>query len=142
MLHSFGNETWLRAAVYKLRYDVFVLEQGILPEDEFEDTPSSLYFLVTNEEKVPIATIRYQACDNQTINPDRFCIAKAFRGQGIGRALLDSYEKKAKSDGYIRSELSAETSDAGFYEKAGYQTISDTYLEDGILCVPMAKNLV
>ncbi len=32
----FGNTPWLQATAFYLRYSVFVLEQNILPIDEFD----------------------------------------------------------------------------------------------------------
>ena len=138
----FGNDSWLQAAAFYLRYQVFVLEQGIPPELEFDelDRRKPDYFVIFDGQ-IPIATIRYQRDSKRAdwIRPDRFCVAKAYRGQGIGRQLLTDYEAKAQKEGYLGSVLSAEASAQGFYEKLGYQPFGDPFYEDGLLCITMEK---
>lgn len=95
----FGHDSWLQAAAFYLRYQVFVLEQGIPPELEFDelDRQKPDYFVIFDETR-PIATIRYQRDSKRAdwIRPDRFCVAKAYRKQGIGQQLLVDYEAKAQ----------------------------------------------
>lgn len=138
----FGNENWIHGACFKLRYDIFVLEQGISPQEEFDalDTPDRRSFLLM-EGQTPLGMIRYQEFDPETVQPDRICVAKESRGQGIGQRLLAACEKQAQKDGYRRSYLVAEVEAAGFYERSGYRVVSEPYLEVGILCVTMIKDL-
>lgn len=138
----FGCERWHQAAAFALRYDVFILEQGISLQDEFDelDTVERNYFVVY-EESLAVATIRYQKKDNDTIQPDRFCVRKEYRSQGIGRTLLLLLEDKANKEGYKFSILSAEKAALSFYESLNYSVNSDEYMEDGILCVEMFKKI-
>lgn len=139
----FGNDPWLQAAAFYLRYQVFVLEQGISAELEFDELDKQQPdFFVMFDETRPIATIRYQKDSKRPdwIRPDRFCVAKDYRGQGIGRQLLCAYEAKARKAGYCGSVLSAEAAAQGFYEKLGYQTSGAFFYEDGIRCVTMQKS--
>ncbi|WP_086313624.1 hypothetical protein A5821_001149 [Enterococcus sp. 7F3_DIV0205] len=138
----FGNERWNQAAAFALRYEVFVIEQGISVQDEFDDldTIDRSYFVVY-EGALPIATIRYQNKDDHTIQPDRFCVRKDFRGKGIGKNLLSLVEQKALDAGYSFSVLSAEKTAVDFYTSLNYTIHSQEYFEDGILCVEMIKNL-
>lgn len=138
----FGNDTWLQAAAFSLRYEVFVLEQQIDPILEFDslDTPQRNY-LVLFDDDLPIATLRYQQDDDKTIHPDRFCVKKSYRQQGIGQELLLHYEQLAIAEGFSKSRLSAEETALSFYQNLGYRQISPRYLEDGIWCVAMEKYL-
>ncbi|GMA08312.1 hypothetical protein GCM10025886_14630 [Tetragenococcus halophilus subsp. flandriensis] len=138
----FGNDPWIKAAAFYLRYQVFVLEQQIKPYLEFdEQTNAYKNYFVTFKHKEALASIRYEAMDNKTISPDRFCVAKKARGQGIGSNLLKTFETKAISQGYQFSQLTAEKQAVGFYQKNGYQIISQEFLEDGLPCVKMQKTL-
>lgn len=138
----FGYERWHQAAALALRYDVFVLEQGILLQDEFDelDTKERNYFVVY-EESLAVATIRYQKKDDNTIQPDRFCVRKEHRGKGIGRFLLLLLEDKAIKDGFKYSILSAEKTALSFYKSLNYSINSEEYIEDGIICIEMIKKL-
>jgi predicted GNAT family N-acyltransferase len=138
----FGHDPWIKEAVFALRKAVFVEEQGISPALEFDQNDQFCdYFLLANEQE-PIATIRYQSLDSKRIQPDRFCVAKNYRKQGIGRYLLTAYEQKAIAEGFSRSILSSEIAAVGFYQKCGYELVSAPFEEDGILCVAMEKKLL
>lgn len=137
----FGREDWIQQAVFALRKFVFVDEQGIAPELEFDQKDQFCHYFLLAKGQVPIATIRYQSLDSQTIQPDRFCVAKNYRKQGIGRQLLAAYEQKAITNGFCWSVLSSEIAAIGFYQKCGYEILSPPFEEDGILCVKMGKNL-
>ncbi|MGX7243686.1 GNAT family N-acetyltransferase [Enterococcus quebecensis] len=138
----FGNERWHQAAAFALRYDVFVLEQEISLQEEFDalDTNERNYFVVY-EGYLAIGTIRYQKKDAVTIQPDRFCVRKEYRGKGIGKQLLLLLEEKAIGDGCLFSVLSAEKTALSFYKSLNYTVNSAEYIEDGILCVEMIKKI-
>ncbi|MGX7198207.1 DNA-deoxyinosine glycosylase [Enterococcus olivae] len=138
----FGNDVWIQAAAFHLRFQVFVLEQKIPLQWEFDTIDEqSAPSLVLFEKQQPIATIRYQAYTHDTIQPDRFCVAKKYRRKGIGRILLEYFERQAIEDGYRFSRLSAEKTALSFYQKLGYETCSEPFEEDGILCIRMQKQL-
>lgn len=138
----FGNERWNQVAAFQLRYEVFVLEQGIALVDEFDTLDSNKrYYFVAYEQNVPIATIRYQKKAATTIQPDRFCVKKTHRNQGIGTQLLQLLEETAKKEGCTQSFLIAEIVAQPFYERFGYHPCSQPLIEDGILCIQMKKNL-
>ncbi|MGG5369063.1 GNAT family N-acetyltransferase [Enterococcus sp. AZ196] len=96
MKEYFGASPELQAAAFYLRYQVFVLEQNISPGLEFDqlDTPERQY-LVFFDEELPVATVRYQKLDQQTLNPDRLCVDSDYRDQGLGTKLLDQIERRA-----------------------------------------------
>lgn len=141
MQDYFGNQMWLRGASFYLRYQVFVLEQGILPELEFDETGSSDHYFLIMDDTIPVATLRYQQKSVTCFQPDRFCVAKAYRHQGFGQQLLTLAEKKAKQDGLSESYLIAEIDAIGFYTKLGYLICTEPFIEDGISCVGMKKTL-
>lgn len=138
----FGNERWNQAAALALRYEIFVLEQGISLKDEFDllDTEDRNYYVVY-EDALVLGTIRYQKKNAYTLQPDRLCVKKEHRKRGIGEKLLILLEEKGRQDNCTHSILSAEINAITFYEKLGYQVQSDHYLEDNILCVEMGKIL-
>ncbi len=72
----FGNKSWIRGASFYLRYQVFVLEQGILPELEFDETDTSDNYFLLMENNVPIATLRYQKNRPLVLTPIVFASPK------------------------------------------------------------------
>lgn len=138
----FGRTPLIRGACFYLRYEVFVLEQKIDPALEFDDLDDAgARYFVLMEKNQPIAAMRYLHKDADSIQPDRFCVAKNSRGKGAGRRLLAAAEqqgiKENRSCSFVVAELSAQL----FYEKNGYHVISEPYLEDGIWCISMEKRL-
>lgn len=138
----YGSDTWLQAASFYLRYQVFVEEQNIPPHWEFDeiDAQQPNYFVLF-ERTIPVATIRYQAYSHDTIQPECFCVAKTHRKRGFGKQLLQRFEEQALKNGYHYALLSAETTVIAFSKKLSYQCTSEPFEEDGILCVTMRKRL-
>lgn len=139
----FSNKTWVQAAAYYLRMTVFVQEQGIPLTLEFDhfDTDQREYVLIMNDSQ-PVGTVRYQLANPTTLQPDRLCVALAYRHQGIGQQLLAIIEERACREGCLLSELSAEITATDFYLKLGYHVSSQPFLEDGIPCLKMTKKLL
>lgn len=142
MKEFFGSEKWLQAAAFALRYEVFVLEQQIEPQLEFDalDDHTRSYYVAFIDQK-PVATIRYQTSTATTLQPDRLCVAKNFRKQGLGTRALLTIEAKGRAAGLTHAQLVAEVSAQVFYERLGYHKTSSPYLADGILCITMQKQL-
>jgi len=140
--YVFSKETWVQHLASYVRTQVFILEQGISPQEEFDhyDTPQR-YFLLALDKGKPVGTIRYEETDATTLKPDRLCVLAPYRKKGIGMALLTQLEEIGKEQGYQKSCLSAEVIAIPFYEKLGYHVASSPFKEDGILCVTMIKNL-
>lgn len=138
-----GHKAWLKASAFYLRYQIFVLEQGIKPTEEFDalDDNERIYGVAFVAGQ-PVATIRWQLDSPSQLHPDRFCVAKEYRRQGIGKTLFTELEKRGVAAGCKTSLLSAEMTAAAFYQKLGYQIVSKPFYEDGILCVSMKKDLL
>jgi predicted GNAT family N-acyltransferase len=71
----------------------------------------------------------------------RMAVAETDRGAGIGAAVLAALEQRAAERGHTEVELHAQLHAAGFYDRAGYERVSDVYLEAGIEHVTMRKPL-
>ena len=137
-----GGRDWIQQAVFALRRSVFVDEQGIAPELEFDQKISSAIITLLAEGQVPIATIRYQSLDSQTIQPDRFCVAKNYRKQGIGRQLLAAYEQKRSPMAFAGRFCLLKLQQSAFIKNAAMRSSLLLFEEDGILCVKWEKNLL
>ena len=137
----FGRSPWMLQAVFALRQAVFVEEQHIPIDWEFDEKDQTCPYFLWLDGRIPIATIRYQFSSPNTLQPDRFCVAEAYRYQGYGTKLLHYLEMRGVQEGALQSVLSAEIDACAFYESCGYQKKSEPYTEDGVLCVEMTKQL-
>ena len=68
------------------------------------------------------------------VQPDR-------QGTGIGRAMVDEFERQASRDGYRRIVLNARDTAVPFYEKLGYAVEGEMFEEVTIPHFRMVKKL-
>lgn len=68
-------------------------------------------------------------------------VDEKMRAKKVGREMVHYAEKYAESEGYATMLLNARKSAVGFYEKLGYEKISDEFLEINIPHFKMSKRL-
>lgn len=129
-----------QAAAFYIRYQVFVLEQEILAEEEFDtiDQNHPLYAVIYDGIK-PVATARYVQDNAQTFRVSRVASLKSYRGRGLGRQVVEAIEKIGRDKGLKHCLIHADCTALAFYQALGYQVCSDIYLEDGVECVNVEK---
>ena len=79
--------------------------------------------------------------DNEKIRLMQVAVDTVYRGEGIGRELVQYAEKRAKEAGYTQIIMHAMLYVVGFYEKMGYHAEGDTFDEQGITFLKMVKDL-
>lgn len=128
---------------FTIRKEVFVKEQGVPLEDEFDkfDLLNGLaeHVLVYYHEQ-PVGTGRVRWVDGLG-KLERICILKPYRKFGLGKVIISTLEKIAAEKGVAQVKLHGQTQAEGFYEKLGYQKASNTFMEDGIPHILMIKEL-
>ena len=129
-----------RAALLALRHEVFVSEQGVPLDLEIDEHDETATHIVALDDGELVGTCRLlQAGDQGKFG--RLVVARRARGRGIGAALLAEAERRAQGMGCDRMVLAAQTSAMGLYERAGYTTRGDVYLDAGIEHMTMEKAL-
>jgi len=113
-----------------IRHRVFVEEQGIPSELEYDgnDENATHYILYCNDE--PIGTARWRFTV-KGIKLERFAILKEFRNRGVGKYLLESVLKdvlKEKHSIYLHAQNNA----VNFYIRAGFKICGKAFVEAGI----------
>ncbi len=124
-----GDWDSVREHAQALRIEVFVVEQGVPVELEWDEADEvSLHAVAYDEEGMPVATGR--------LLPDghigRMAVRKSARGQGIGGLVLLALLDEAKRLGYSELVLHAQTHAVGFYLKHGFKIEGDEFSEAGI----------
>ncbi|SMQ72876.1 Predicted N-acyltransferase, GNAT family [Bacillus sp. OV166] len=132
----------LRVA-FAIRKEVFVKEQGVPLEDEFDqfDTLSGLceHILVHYKEQ-PVGTGRIRFIDGVG-KLERICILEPYRKFGLGKIIIKALEEIAEERGASQVKLHGQTQAEGFYKKLGYRTSSSIFMEDSIPHILMLKEL-
>lgn len=71
----------------------------------------------------------------------QMAVRNDLQGKGIGRALMNFAENLARDRGYRTVRMHARQNAIGFYEKMGYRTVGDSFVEVTILHYVMEKML-
>ncbi|WP_028589188.1 GNAT family N-acetyltransferase [Paenibacillus massiliensis] len=129
--------------VMNIRKEVFVLEQGVPLEDEFDEfdvLDGSCEHVLVYHELLPVGTGRVRQVDG-TGKLERICILSSYRKYGLGKVIIQALEEVVREQGLSQVKLHGQTQAEGFYQKLGYRTASDVFMEDGIPHVLMTKTL-
>ena len=126
------------SAIRAIRENVFIREQAV-PEDLEWDglDPVCTHLLAWNDFGQTIGTARMQP--HGIIG--RMAVLEAWRGRGVGSALLRRLLQLAAQQGLSRVTLSAQTHALGFYDRAGFVAIGEPFMDAGILHRKMVKDL-
>lgn len=116
----------------KLRFEVFVDEQGVPVEEERDALDDSATHLLALQDGTPVGTARIVFQDD-TAKIGRVCVVKTARGTGLGAKLIEACVSVAGNQaGITRAKLGAQTHAIGFYEKLGFEVYGPVYLDAGI----------
>jgi len=120
--------TLSKELINNVRYAVFVVEQNVPPELEFDDQDPMSVHVVALINLVPVATGR--------LAPDgkigRMAVLKNFRIKGIGRKILLKLIEIGQGKGVREYYLSSQYHAIPFYEKMGFIAEGPMYVEAGI----------
>ena len=130
---------WTRDArrLGAVRRRVFVDEQGVPERLEWDAHDAVATHWLALADGVPVGCARLLP-DGQI---GRMAVLPAWRGRGIGRALLGAALAAAQARGHQTVRLSAQLHAAAFYARAGFVVSGDVYEEAGIPHVAMLKTL-
>jgi len=127
-----------KSALSAIRKKVFIEEQNVPEALEWDnDDATCTHILVIDENNCPIATGR--------IKPEghigRMAVLKEHRHCAIGSAMLKELITVAKAQNLEKVYLHAQISATGFYEKQGFISCSEEFMDAGIPHKTMEKKL-
>ncbi|WP_449443498.1 GNAT family N-acetyltransferase [Ureibacillus acetophenoni] len=128
---------------FSIRKEVFVKEQGVPLSDEFDQfdhLDSTCKHILVFYNGQPVGTGRLRIVEEYG-KLERICVLQEFRQFGLGKNIVQSLEEIAKTQGVSKVKLHGQKHAEGFYQKLGYQTASDIFMEDGIPHILMTKEL-
>ena len=131
----FGNKDDLTDA-HAIRRSVFIEEQGISEEEEYDDTDVSCIHLVIYEDGIPVSTGRIMVTDDDYVL-GRVATLKSHRGRGIATGLMQSLMGACVVMGGNRQILHAQTQVQGFYERLGFTPYGEEFEEAGMPHIAM-----
>lgn len=129
---------WIEAGIIddsfrNLRIEIFVKEQGVPEENEFDEYDLQVPHLVIFSDGEAVATGRIIPYGENTVKIGRIAVKKDKRGLGLGEKIVRELLRKAKEDGAKTVRVGAQTHAVGFYEKCGFSLVgTPEYLEENI----------
>lgn len=112
--------------ICRLRMQVFVLEQKITEEEELDDEDYNCIHYYIKDSKKIISYARL-ITNNHTPIIGRVCTHINYRNMSYSSQIIEEIKKE-----YTKLEISAQVRVIPFYEKLGFRTIGNIYLEAGI----------
>ncbi|MDS7928750.1 GNAT family N-acetyltransferase [Acinetobacter sp. V102_4] len=120
-----------------IREQVFIQEQGIAPEDEWDDLDAMVLHFIVYDREQPIATARL--LPQHSVG--RVAVLMPYRKQGIGKILMQHIIDYARQQNLPYLKLSAQTYVTAFYEALGFVVQGEEYLDCGIPHIDMTLEL-
>ncbi len=128
---EFSNvEKLLFSKALDIRKRVFVVEQNVPPEHEYDGFENESHHYLLFFDDVPIATARWRNT-KKGIKLERFAMLQEYRNKGIGSELLQRIMKDVSSLGkkiYLHAQIKA----VSYYERVGFVKKGDVFVEAGI----------
>ena len=122
--------------VKAIRNKVFVEEQGVPPELEWDGLDEQSYHVLAYApDGTPIGTGRLL----QDGHIGRVAVLMEWRGKGVGRALLEMLLVIANKMGNDEVKLHAQTRVVNFYKKRGFTKQGKEFMEAGIPHIAMKR---
>ncbi|MFC8277430.1 GNAT family N-acetyltransferase [Streptomyces sp. NPDC057271] len=131
-----------REACFTVRREVFVVEQNVPQEIEYDRyDETAVHVLAVREDGLPLGTGRLlhgadalgkTGSDTSVGSLGRLAVSRAARGLGVGAALVRAIEDAARERGLTAVDLHAQTHALGFYERLGYEVYGPEFPDAGI----------
>ncbi len=127
-----------RDACRAVREQVFIIEQAVPREDEWDDLDAtSRHVLARDDTGNPVGTGR--------LTPERkigrMAVLREWRGRHVGEAILNLLIEQAGALNYPAVEMHAQSHAVPFYEKFGFVKYGDEFEECAILHFHMRREL-
>lgn len=126
---------------FKLREIVFIHEQGVSQEAEFDGLDDQCQHLLAVIGDRAVGTLRLRQIDAHLVKIERVVVSKDVRGRHIGVNLMKSALRLARDLNIKSVKLHAQTHALGFYSRLGFIAHGDIFDEDGIPHVAMLNDL-
>ena len=124
----------------RIRTEVFIDEQGF--KEEFDDIDNIALHAVLYYDDIPIAVSRiYYDEERKSYIIGRIAVIKPFRGQGIGRIIMENAERIVRNKKRTRLSLHAQERASEFYRKQGYSETGEKDYDEYCPHVWMTKEL-
>jgi len=120
------------AAALEVRREVFIEEQDVPEELELDGKDGEATHFLARIDGDPVGTARLREYDDGVAKVERVAVREPLRGEGWGERIMAAVESHAREAGYERVRLAAQVPVVGFYERLGYEIVSEEFEDAGI----------
>ena len=120
------------ALAYRIREVVFICEQGVPKELELDELDDTAIHALAYQNGECVGTARLVNLGNQSMQIGRMAVLAKYRGNGIGKRILEELIQLARTQGASSIILHAQITAIAFYEKLGFVPQGPEYQEAGI----------
>lgn len=126
---------------FEVRKKVFVEEQGIAEDLEFDGNDGQALHMVAMDGERVIGTARVLFLATNQAKLERMAILKPFRRKGIGRRLIYYLNEELSKRQVEQVVLHAQYSVVAFYKSCGFEESGSPFWEVGIKHIEMYRHL-
>ena len=125
--------------IRSVREAVFVVEQAVEREEEFDGRDAECMHVVICDGEQPVATGRIDMQRQGKVG--RVAVVRTHRRRGLGTRVMQALEQYAREQKGAKVWFHAQMQAVAFYESLGYEVTSDQFDEANIPHVVMEKRL-
>jgi hypothetical protein len=123
-----------------IRYDVLRKPLGLnYTVSQLQKEWADIHFACYSNQSEMLGCLILTKLDNKTLKMRQVAVKERLQGAGVGKALVEASEAYAEMNGFDTIELNARANAIPFYERLGYEIVSDTFTEVGIEHKKMKK---
>lgn len=128
----------MQHAAQHIRTEVFVKEQGIAPEDEWDaDDATALHAVLFDVNGQALGNARLLQASASIAKVGRMAVLRDARGRGYGARLLQALIRCARQRNHQEVRLNAQETAKGFYAAYGFTPMGEPFDEVGIPHIEM-----
>ena len=129
VIHIENNDNTLMEIAKYIRCEVFVKEQNVPFEEDWDKAESENYLIYDNDK--PVGTMRWRDIGDK-IKIERVAVLEECRGKGIASFLLKEVMKEIKSKTLKPITLHSQLLAIPLYERLGFKQYGDLFYEANI----------
>lgn len=130
-----------RQQAFSLRHTVFVDEQKIGKEIEFDGLDGDCEHFLASVDGRPVGTLRTRPIGHGKAKIERVAVLQDMRGRHVGVALMEAAVAHLREHCLTEAKLHAQTNVEKFYAKLGFASYGGVFEEDGIPHIAMRMGL-
>lgn len=132
------------ATCLRIRRLVFVEEQSVPPDEELDGRDDACEHLIAYDGDLAVGTARIRWIEHEAepvAKVERVAVLAQARRLGVGRALMDATEARARAVAVPRVYLHAQEGALAFYRALGYVSHGEPFEDAGIPHRAMSKRI-